>query len=75
MSFEKLDIIGSCVIFLPYYLFLSCYFTNGHYKPELYNNTVLSLKGVIRAIILIFLISGQVLINIFIRRNIIGVDF
>lgn len=50
--------IGSCIIFLPFYFFICCYFTPGHYKSELFKHSIISLKGLVRAIILLFLIFG-----------------
>ncbi|CAD8208587.1 unnamed protein product [Paramecium octaurelia] len=67
-SFEKQEIVGACIIFLPFYLYLCCYFTPGQYKPDLYNHQTLTLKGVVRVLLLVGLLISQVFIHIFIRK-------
>ncbi|CAD8211222.1 unnamed protein product [Paramecium pentaurelia] len=68
MSFEKQEIIGICIIFLPFYLYFCCYFTHGQYKPDLYNHQTFTLKGLVRVLILVGLLISQVAIHIFIRK-------
>ncbi|CAD8115333.1 unnamed protein product [Paramecium sonneborni] len=68
MSFEKHEMIGMCIIILPFYLYLCCYFTPGQYKPQLYNHQNLTLKGFIRILILLGLLIPQLSIHIQIRK-------
>ncbi|CAD8194752.1 unnamed protein product [Paramecium pentaurelia] len=74
MSFEKQEMVGTCIIFLPFYLYLCCYFTPGQYKPEQYNHQTFTLKGFVRVLILFGLLISQIAIHILIRQVVMNND-
>lgn len=40
------------IICLPLYLYLSCHFSTGSYKPELYMSNIFNVKGLLRAAVM-----------------------